>query len=306
MSTFYNRDKMWFGTISPTFSTNMRWIDTPNTGADVSSLGASAEETLVNGGGYARNSWDSHKTYQFSWGESTSPQLVSTIQGYRNGSFGRDLLYFIDPMTYGTNVLPKRWADPSMANNYEAESLWFGQSPRLTPTGSNSLGLPSQMATYDLEVNPSGADLGSALTVPVPPNFTAGVGWVGTTTTPGGAGVYVAASGASSTPFSPLTTPLARSGSSLMNNVVTFGPNGGLLIFALYNITASPQTISIAGITVRMAPPGETLNTSGPWMSGEGHSGCRFVGTPTVVNYNGIGGGQMGLSCVLKETGAWA
>ncbi|AXC37911.1 hypothetical protein SEA_JACKO_53 [Microbacterium phage Jacko] len=63
-------------------------------------------------------------------------------------------------------------------------------------------------------------------------------------------------------------------------------------------VNDSPSTItSYTPITVPEA--------AGPWKSGEGHGGCRFVGNPTVINYNGVGGGQIGLSAVFQEVGAW-
>lgn len=297
MGLFNNRELMWFGT-----QDRMQWIETPDTGADVSSLGFSSETTLQSGGGYSRNSWDSHKNFQFSWGESASPELVSTIQGYRNGSFGRGNILFNDPMQYQTNLLPKRWADPSMAVNFEAEPLARGLYPRATPTGSTPTGLPAQTAVYDI---PAGLapGAGDVMVIPVPPGFTVGFGWMGAST--GAVSMITASSGMLSLgTFYP--TPLPPSSGTLISDTWVAGANGGFLQIALYNPSASVVTASLAGLTVRMAPPGEILKTDGPWMSGEGHSGCQFVGNPTVVNYNGVDGGQLGLSVLLKETGAWA
>lgn len=64
--------------------------------------------------------------------------------------------------------------------------------------------------------------------------------------------------------------------------------------------TGTPhESTSVYAMPIQ-GPAGE-----GPWYSGEGHSGCRFVGNPTVVNYNGVGGGQIGLSAIFTEVGAW-
>lgn len=303
MSLFNNRDQMWFGTIDPTtFARNMRWIPTPNTGADVSSLGFSAESTLLNGGGYARNSWDSHKNYQFSWGESASPELVSVMQAYRNGSYGRTPLYFNDPMQYQTNLLPKRVADPSMAVNYEAEPLIPGVYPRATPTGPTPTGLPSQSAVYDNM--PAG--ISSFTMIPVPPGHTVGFGWSGQSVGASGTyGVIAAPQGIESWTVAEFPQPLPTSSGELISITGVGSPAGGVVIIGLYGAPEMPP-VTIAGMTVRIAPPGEVLNTGGPWYSGEGHSGCQFVGNPTVVNYNGVDGGQLGLSVNLKETGAWA
>ena len=311
MSTFFNRDSMWFGTIdSGTGQSNMRWIETPQTGADVSSTGMTAEAGLMNGGAYVRNSWDSHKTYQFSWGESASPQLASALQGYRNGSFGRGLIQFLDPMNYGTNLLPKRWADPSMAANYEAESLWFGQSPRTSPTGASPLDLPATSAIYDLEAlgspeNPDGVDIGAALALPVPPGFSVGFGWVGESTS-SSAGIIVGATGLTLSSGAGVAPPIDESSRQVINMTGVAGSRGGIITMALANLSDAVESVRLEAMTLRVAPPGEVLDTSGPWMSGQGHSGCRFVGNPTIVNYNGVGGGQRGVSCILREVGAWA
>lgn len=303
MSLFNNRDQMWFGTIDPTtFARNMRWIPTPNTGADVSSLGFSAESTLLNGGGYARNSWDSHKNYQFSWGESASPELVSVMQAYRNGSYGRAPLYFNDPMQYQTNLLPKRVADPSMAVNYEAEPLVPGLYPRAVSTGATPTGLPAQSAVYD--AFPIGQIVFAV--IPVPPGHTVGFGWSGQSTeTFGTYGISSVPMGITGWTGGNFPAPLPASSDTLISSTGVASSGGGALVLATsYAEGQSPITIS--GMTVRIAPPGEVLNTGGPWYSGEGHSGCQFVGNPTVVNYNGVDGGQLGLSVNLKETGAWA
>lgn len=128
MDLFDNIEKMWFGT-----ERKMTWIDTPNTGAAAGSIGSNASAVLLGGGGSVRQSVDSHKGYQFSWGESADQRLVSLMESYRNGSYGRGLLYFSDPMYYRTNVLPKRHADPSMAVNWEAEPLVRDVSPTAVP-----------------------------------------------------------------------------------------------------------------------------------------------------------------------------
>lgn len=57
--------------------------------------------------------------------------------------------------------------------------------------------------------------------------------------------------------------------------------------------------------TISSYTPITVSEALGPWMSGEGHSGCRFQGNPTIVNYNGVGGGQLGLSAIFEEVGAW-
>lgn len=235
-STFYNRDKMWFGTTE-----FMQWIDTPNTGADVSNLSFSADTVLLNGGGYVRNSWDSHKTYQFSWGESASLALVHALNAYRNGSWGRGLIYFHDPMTYGTNILPKRWADPSMAANYEAAPLIPDVFPTTTPAAPGAAGLPITSANYSLPTGYSSQTNNSEHFIPIPPGMTLLLG----ATYSGTGKLYIRVDG-----NAPLDLPnLDPAGGSAVNVKVT----GQKAYLGIRNTSGAPTSISIQGITARLA-----------------------------------------------------
>lgn len=281
-------DRMWFGT-----EERMTWIETPQTGADVSSIGQTANEVLLNGGGTVRNSWDSHKVYQYSWGDGASPSLVSLLQAYRNGSYGRGLLYFHDPMYYSTNLLPKRWADPSMAVNEEAESLVPDVTPTASPQVATDNMYPSQAANYSLPGNFDSQADGSELFLPIPPGFTLAFGSVHS-----GAGqmYYRTPSGRTT------VTGLALNAPTVTNVTISGVP---WVRLGFFNSLPVPRSITLGGMTARLARSVTSDLSAGPWFSGEGHSGCRFQGNPTVVNYNGVGGGQIGLSAVLQEVGAW-
>lgn len=303
MSLFNNRENMWIGTRDEqTGASRMFWVETPHSGADVSHQGHSAEATLLNGGGYVRESWDSHKRFQFSWGESASPQLVGRIQALRNGSYGRGLIYFVDPMQYGLNVLPSRWADPSMAINYEAPGI----APNIDTTGvvatQTALDLPARSAQLSLPANYNSNIIDGGILIPVPPGHRVSFGWNGERTN-ANSGVRVATSGISGIPNG-LVAPLPSNGSALTSLEGTAASTGGWVRLWI-ETNASVSLLTINAMTMRIFEPGVPVSTGGPWTPGEGHSGCRFVGTPTVVNYNGVDGGRMGLSCTLKEVGAW-
>lgn len=289
MGDFFNREKMWFGT-----ERKMGWIETPMTGADVSPIGFGTSTTGLNGFGYVRNSWDSHKNYQFGWGESADLGLASKIHAYRNGTYGRGLIYFHDPMYYGTNILPRRLADPSMAINHEAEPLIQGLWPRSTPTPNNTNDLPVETAIYDVPAGYDSEASGGELFVPIPPGFTLYVG-----------SVY-SSSGSASLYF---RTPSGRTNfTQSSRNTLNLHPqnvSGEWARIGIQNPGGVKSAISLSAVSARLVPPGESANVSGPWMSGEGNSGCQFVGSPTLINYNGVNGGQVGIACTLAETGAW-
>ena len=299
MGVFYNRDKMWFGTRN-----YMQWIETPQTGADVSSLGFTANATNLQGGGYVRNSRDSHKVFQFSWGNSATPELASTIQAYRDGTYGRGQVFFHDPMHYDTNILPARVADPSMAINYEAEPLVRGVYPTgvpVSPTLSASSGLPSLAAAYALPAGYSSETDGTEILIPVPPGFSIRLGIIYGSSAPiAQAGFYwrdVNNVGVHS-PIDPVQ--------DYSNMAPTPYASMSWLAIGMQNRTASPQTVTVGGMIAQAQPPGEWFDNTTRWMRGQGHSGCDFRGDVSTINYNGVNGGQIGLACTLEETGAWA
>lgn len=137
---------MWFGTQE--YAT---WIPTPLRGADVSAHGWNENGTFLNGGAYAFNSYNTHKEFDFSWRSTSSRKEAQTMMSFYSGTFGRGKLYFLDPLTMKTNVLPARWADPSITCDFEGESLVPGVDPlRVSQTNTDRLQLPVTAAQYDL------------------------------------------------------------------------------------------------------------------------------------------------------------
>ena len=300
MSVFDNVDKMWFGT-----KERMGWVETPQSGANVSPTGMTAEADLLNGGAYVRNSWGSHKNYEFSWGDAADRQLASLLHGYANGTYGRGLIYFQDPMFFETNILPRHWADPSMAVSYEAPDLTGGLiQPTYTPTPPNSHNLPANTAIYGFgnNVGYDGFVNGDAIYIPVPEGMDLIVGAYYTGT--GGAKVVARKDGATE-------YVLTEHAVGDPTNMTTIVRGAGYVEIALRD--GAGGTLVIAGITARLRvastsdlliPVGGELG-DGTWYSGEGNTGCRFVGKPTLYSNTGIGGGQVGLACTLREVGAW-
>lgn len=302
-SVYDNIKQMWFGTRE-----KMGWIELPQTGADVSPARRTSGETLIVGGAFQRNSFDAHKTYQFVWPDSSSRQLASTLQGYANGTYGRGLLYFLDPMYYETNLLPRRIADPSMALDYEAPSLVSGVLPRSTPTPANSNNLPVQTAVYDLPANYRASDADYTW-IPIPEGMTLLLGAFYTSSGNATAG-WVVKSGSTKT----LLPKVSLSASTIITNFFPHDPAIGGVSLGIDVVTpGASAVVSPVAAVARFIRNGDIASLdpsilSGPWMSGEGHSGARFSGNggPTLVNYSGIDGGQVGMSASFVEVGAWA
>lgn len=160
----------WFGT-----EERAGFISTPLKGADSSPSAWGVDGTLLNGGGYAFNSFGSHKRYSYEWPQSSSPEAAQLMKSYRDGTYGRGLLYFLEPGIYRTNILPAHWADPSMSINNEAPSLVYGVDPIAVPTsGGFELGLPITSAQYDLSSVPvqTTPTPESSVFIPVPTGHT--------------------------------------------------------------------------------------------------------------------------------------
>lgn len=50
-------------------------------------------------------------------------------------------------------------------------------------------------------------------------------------------------------------------------------------------------------------PSAEARIKAGPWIGGQGHSGCRFSGTPTYISNSPYGGGRVGFAATFVEVG---
>lgn len=288
---------MWFGT-----EQNMRWIETPDTGADSSPHGWSTDATMINGGGFALNSWASHKRYSYGWGDTASRELASVIHGFANGTYGRGLIYFLDPMFYETNLLPRHWADPSMALGDEAPPLLYDHEPTGSPVASGPNNLPTIATTY--EPSAIGFIKSDSLFIPIPEGHLLYLGAIYTATGSGGvfASPQVSSGGVG---VAARLEQLPPNGPSVVQ-AVPFSGVAGVRVW-VGKTGSDASTVTLRALTARIVNPQSPVGSieAGPWFSGEGHSGCRFLGKPTLVNYTGVDGGQVGLGATLVETGAW-
>ena len=298
----YNPRQMWFGTIE-----RMGWIKTPLSGADMTPGSWGASGVFLNGGAWARSSWGSHKKYVFEWGESTDRNTAQKIKSYRDGTFGRGLIYFIDPLTYDQNILPARWASPAMAIDEEGPSLVYQNYPTgVSVSGGEALELPITAAYFDLadvDENYRGDD--SALFIPIPEGFTLYLGAIYTAT--GSGGVFASpVTTATGTPER-LTEVLVTD-----TNIVpdTFSGVKGVRLWVGKTSTGA-ATVTIAAMTARLYPTDRTPPVSfsgGPWVGGMGHSGVRFDPSvePTWIANTGVNDGQISVAATFIEVGDWA
>lgn len=139
--------KLWIGT-----KNRMRWVETPLSGADSTPAAWRAGGELLNGGGWVDHSWGSHKTYNYSWRNSSARQAAQLMKSYRDGAFGRGLIYFVDPLIYDTNVLPAQWAAPSINVANEGSIQFKTANPVSVETyAGEHLDLPVMAARWAFE-----------------------------------------------------------------------------------------------------------------------------------------------------------
>lgn len=317
-----NNTVFYFGT-----EEYQRAFPVPVSGANVSPEGWSDAGTLLGGGGYAQHSWDSHKTYQFEWSGASSRLVAQAMHSFRDGAYGKGLLFFHDPLTYDTNVLPKRWADPSMAVREPSATLVYGTKPTGTPTSSWMQNeLPLQSASYSIASLPTSVAAGTSLYIPIPPGHVLALGAFYTSSL-STAGVYVTEiddNGNNAT--TSRLTPQSTTASSVVSNYVagrkavrlwvgrTAGTSGTVtlsgMIARIFTSRSSAESVPVTGFgnlpISGYAPAAQARVLAGPWIGGQGHSGCRFEGEPTYINNTGVGGGQVGFAASLIEVGTWS
>src|SRR5690625_2816767 len=189
---------MWFGT-----QHHSEWVTCPLRGAEMTPESWGLEGTYLSGGGFVRQSQDSHRQYIFEWSGASSRASAETLQAYRDGVYNKapsDLIYFIDPLIYSRNILPKRWAQPGILTRPQTTvfSSLGSVYPVETPTSLlGALRLPLRGAhisspfTSSTQFNSSEVPSIGSTWVPIPPGETLSlVAWWGNPENPG-FGVYV-------------------------------------------------------------------------------------------------------------------
>jgi len=297
-----NMNKLFFGT-----ENRMVFFPTPLSGAASSPVGLESGGNLVNGGGYQNNSFGSHKQYIYEWSGASAREAAQLMKSYADGTYGRGLIYFTSPLSYGVNVLPSFWADPSMGLGYEGASLVYGVDATSVPTPEWIVNeLPILSAYYDLTGYASGwRGKEQAVFVPIPTGYILSVGAFYSNT--GTAGVFYRTQSTSgglgeATKIDPLDND-----SSVVVDTDISGPdiNGVWIYVGKSSTTASTITLSGMVARLRIATASQSTISSGPWVGGQGHSGCRFIGKPTYVENTGVNDGQVGFAASFREVGHW-
>jgi hypothetical protein len=283
--------QFYFGT-----QQRMIWAECPSINVDISSKGWSSQNNYLNGGAGLTTSNVGHKEYQFNWNLTSADNIYSVVD-YYSGIYGTGPLYFLDPFSTRSNVLPKYFAAPGITTLGGAPGLLpfsAGVNPSTVTTPANSYGLPLTGAGY-----PSGA-ASLIQWIPVPQGYSVGIGVFGS-----GAPLQYKWDTGSLTNITYLNP--ATSSPVIMNTLLAPGASDSGI--GLY--TPSGSAFTVYGIIVQIrqgsvpatAFPTSVTNT-GKWISGRGHSGCQFNAEPTITGYSSAMD-KVGASATLVEVGAW-
>ena len=228
------------------------------------------------------------------------------MKSYSEGTYGRSLIYFIDPLIYSTNVFPAMWADPSIGIGYEGASLVYGLDPIALPTsGWQDNLIPVQSSYYELATVDSGwRGKEDAIFLPIPAGHTLHLGAIYSATATGGV-YFRTQSAGGGLGAEQVLTPVAPNASNLVNTTVT-SSSAGVWVW-VGKSAADSSTITLSAMTARITSdsrPNPNIGI-GPWIGGQGHSGCKFVGKPTYIDNTGVFGGQVGYAASFIEVGSW-
>jgi len=299
---------LWFGT-----EDYMQWFPTPLQGADSSPEAWGVDGTLLNGGGYGLGSWGSHKTYTYEWPSYSSMEVAQMMKSYADGTYGRGLIYFLDPLTYKYNILPARIADPSMACGDEGGSMVYGADPeQVSTSGWQQNLLPISAAYYDLGAVPSGfRGKEEATFIPIPQGYTLLLGAFYETT--GSGGIFVSPRLANGTIGSAVELDAkSPSDSEIVDPSLELSGIPGVYLW-LGKSSSDAASVTARALIGRLvanedlsSPAKMAQVTAGPWIGGMGHSGCRFSGKPTFSSISPLDGGRAEFAASFREVGSWA
>ena len=274
----------YIGTKQHMFEVRAPSIDMPS-----EKQGFTNELLFLNGGASVRRSIASHKRYTLTW-NAVDRDDARVVLDLADGVYGTGLIYWHDPFVADRNVLPQWWAVPSQGG-YDGLPLNAGERGRLVPTPANTLRFPVESIEYTVELNKS-----RRVWVPIPPGYTAHVGVYGQNGT--GGGVQVKQTLAGDDVAAPTTlTLLDVTDDSRFN--ASFSGNIDGIELSLTGV----GTVTLSGMMVQVLKNGVTPET-GPFISGQGHSGLTFLTQPTYTPYSAVYT-KAGMAAQFVETGGW-
>lgn len=291
---------MWFGTAQ-----HMQWIPCPVRGASVGPESWAVGGTLLSGGGYAKHSRGSHRLYNFEWRQSSTRAAAQTVHDYRDGVYGDGLIFFQDPLTLDTNVLPKQWAFPGLSEGRADNPFQWGTTlAGVDVVAGGNAKLPLRGVRVPLPTTRAGRVERDELYVPIPEGHTLRfAAWYATASSTAGVYLYpVTHSGGVGAAVR--VTPSAPTSVAPTGTTVSSTTHRGVYV-SIERTAGAATTVDLYGMRAVLYPTGSVVSTVQGWVGGQGNSGCRFVTHPTYVENTGVGGGQVSFAASFREVGDW-
>jgi hypothetical protein len=281
---------LWMGTRK-----YMRWVKAFASAPTYDTIGRSDFASYLNGGTGWTGSLASHREYGVSW-PADDRDTMRAISDFKDGVYGDGNIEWLDPVAADKNALPQAWATPYLGC-VDAQPLLREARPERIENYDLSLAYPAFMARY----RPSSTSDVAKLWIPIPPGYRAWVGIHGDPASTGGVVVQPSGTGATIVPVVGV-----NSQTRFTHSFASTIDAGGIEISLQKSANATPLNTVIAGMMVQVLPAGSEPQ-DGSFISGQGHSGCRFENKLTQNPYQ-VAGPQyesVGMSARLVEVGQW-
>jgi hypothetical protein len=288
---------MWFGTRG--FET---WVPAPAPNPSYTRPNFSVLSQYLNGGAGARQSKSAHNAYDLTITPTKKRDAWRLITDFADGVYDTqddvNLIYWVDPMSRDKNVLNQGWATPSLASEDGVPLITKADGsgrPKAVPTPSNGYLYPARGAQYTVDA----ASVAIEQYIPIPPGYTA---WVGIHGDASAAGIFKLqpVQGYTEVGAAVVPTVLGVTTNQIVNtSIAASGTVSGLVL--RFAGVASQTVFTIYGLVVMILKNGVTPPL-GNFISGQGHSGCQFIGKPTSTPY-GSALDMTGGTFHLEETG---
>lgn len=268
----------------------MRWVKCPAYNTSLSVVDWNTQNAHLNGGATVLRSGGSHREYNFQWNLASQEEIYK-ITDYDSGIYGNGLIYFLDPFAANTNMFPAHLAAPGLAITNPGTPTLRGFSGTAAATPANTYGYPTMGVNY--ATGNTGQDI---IWFPVPQGYKIALGVTGSGT---GQFRYRWDNGTSVTmPYLTVTSGVRANTwltppTNALGITILMPTSGTVFAYGLFAQVVESTAVSI---------PSSIAN--GPFISGRGHSGCRFGEPPAVTGYSSAMD-KLSASARLVEVGSW-
>jgi hypothetical protein len=256
--------RIWFGN-----RRRMQWVKPWAPSPEHNLLAFNDLGEFTNGGASLHTSLDASGDYTFEW-TGASPDVLEFVHAYARGRYGRELMYWTDPLYAHRNLLPPRWATPWIAAD-DAIPLIRRARPTTTDNADFSREYPAHGARYSVQAG----DESATLLLPIPPGYTL---WLGVHGDADVDGKFIATPHeglVAGTPV-PLDRLAVDSTTRVNHSFAASGSSAAAQSWVELSIdTASTAAFTAVGLIAQIHKTGDTPPT-GDFLEGMGHSGCDF------------------------------